>query len=617
MRQITHSHAFTLALLMAAVIGIGFGLVHISTDTIQAQSGGTLGYGSRVYGTVSEAVPVVAYVFTGSTGDFAAVTVDSWAGTLDVQLDLVAPNGVILASVTQNSRTAETNSAYLSIFLPASGSYLLRISGENDTIGDFLLTLFGRSAATALPLAYGLPLDVLIPTDAQAQYFSFETETCPTTLVITDLSQEQGEAFQFVAKLRDQRGHTVAMLRGSDQQEDWITVAPQSGRYEVEVTSADPAHSGSIRLLVTCAANNPGCNSENTGAAYGMVCTPCPDRDELVPGGGCPDLRLTAEQSPVSATTITVTWDAVSGADGYSVYVTGLISGGGETYLTHADWISGNPLEFTWTLPETGYDGFTFTLHVMIGDDLLCTQQTQVDLSTSDTQVQSPCAIRADREGVAVRVGPGLSRSIFTSLNPGIEYTVIGFAESEDGSLWWELDKTQFTGHEGVISLWVAQADVTAIGDCSQIPQGDIPPIIPDPDGGDDVPGSWLPCGSCDTCGHPASECVTSPEGVCLWDPATCTSDAGGDPDGGGTCYTVTASVDAGQCFGGASAMIDTPPNCEGGLYIPGTTIQAHAVGVDPKCVVHSWTGCGVSGSSASITFVPPGSCIVTAHMGY
>lgn len=32
----------------------------------------------------------------------------------------------------------------------------------------------------------------------------------------------------------------------------------------------------------------------------------------------------------------------------------------------------------------------------------------------------------------------------------------------------------------------------------------------------------WQACGSCDTCGHPSSECVTSPEGACLWDPATC-----------------------------------------------------------------------------------------------
>jgi hypothetical protein len=72
-----------------------------------------------------------------------------------------------------------------------------------------------------------------------------------------------------------------------------------------------------------------------------------------------------------------------------------------------------------------------------------------------------------------------------------------------------------------------------------------------------------------------------------------------------------------GQCYGGGSAMIDTVPNCEGGGYLPGTTIQAHAVAVDAKCRVLSWSGCGVSGGGASISFTPSGSCTVTAHMGY
>ncbi len=607
MRRINHPTLKITFVLLAALIGVG--LIASSLDTLQAQTGGTLSYGSRMYGSVSDTVPVVTYVFTGNTGDFVTVTVDSWAGTLDVQLDLVAPNGLILQTSIQNTPTAETNGAYLSVFLPESGAYLLRISGENESRGDFLLMLLGRSAA-ALPLAYGLPLDVILPTDAEAQYFTFETTACPTTVVITDLNLPS----PFIVKLRDQRGDIVAQMRGGEQLEDWITVAPLSGWYEVEVTTADPALTGAIRLLVTCAGDNPGCNPNASGLPYGAECAPCPDPDEFIPGSSCPDLHLTAYQDADIPTMITVTWDAVSGATAYSVYVTGLISGGGETYLTHADWVPGDPLLFTWILPEVGYDGFVFTLHVMIGDELLCTQQTQVDIVTDiPNQFVSPCAIRADREGVAVRVGPGTFRSIFTSLNPGIEYTVIGFAESEDGSLWWQLDKTQFAGHEGVISLWVAQADVIPVGDCSQIPEGDIPPVIPDPDDGGDIPGGWLPCGSCDTCGHPASECVTSPEGLCLWDPATCSS----PPDGDGQCYTVTATIDAGQCFGGASAMIDTPPNCEGGRYTPGTTIQAHAVGVDPKCVVHSWTGCGVSGSGSSISFVPPGSCTVTAHMGY
>lgn len=463
MRRMMRTSMIALLVLLTAVIGAG--LFDFSPGTLQAQSGGTISYGARMYGTVSEAVPVVTYAFTGSSGDLVSATVDSWAGTLDIQLDLVAPNGVILDTSSQNTPAAAINGAYLSAVLPESGGYLLRVSGENATSGEFLLMLLGRAAPEALPLAYGLPLDVSLQVDAVPQYFAFEAAACPTTLLMTDLNLPQGTPSPFVGKLRDQRGDLVAQLRGGEQREDWITVAPNSGRYEVEITSADPATAGALRLLVTCADENPACNPIAAGVSFGAECVPCPEPEDFVPGTSCPNLHLTAYQDADAPTMISVTWDELSGATGYAVYVTGLISGGGETYLTHAEWVPGDPLLFSWTLPEVGYDGFVFTLHVMIGDDLLCTQQTEVAL-VPDTpeQFTAPCAIRADREGVSVRVGPGTLRGIFTSLNPGIEYTVIGFAESEDGSLWWQLDKTQFAGHASVISLWVAQADVTPLG---------------------------------------------------------------------------------------------------------------------------------------------------------
>ncbi|MCP4249271.1 MAG: SH3 domain-containing protein, partial [bacterium] len=42
-------------------------------------------------------------------------------------------------------------------------------------------------------------------------------------------------------------------------------------------------------------------------------------------------------------------------------------------------------------------------------------------------------------------------------------------------------------------------------------------------DGGSTLPtGQWGFCGSCDTCGHESRQCVTSPEGLCLWDPTFC-----------------------------------------------------------------------------------------------
>ena len=368
------------AVVIAAVFNIALGAVH----TTQAQSGGALGYGSKVYGALSATAPQITYSFSGNPGDFVVVIANSWTGTLDIQIDLVAPNGVILDHSTQNTPSGDPMGAYLSISLPDAGIYLLRLSGENGTTGDYLLTLLGRSSASSTPLIYGQAVDVTVPQDAPPQFFSFETESCPTTLVISNPSQGQPFSFPFMVKVRDQRGQTVALLRGGDQLEDWVTVQPNSGRYEVEVLAAEPGITGSLRLLVTCSGDNPGCPAGVAGLSVGAGCTPCPGPEELVSGGGCPDLNLTAWQDPLDPQAVTVSWNPMSGADGYAVYVTGFTTDGGEVYLTHADWVPGNPTQFTWILPVEGYTAFNFTLRIVAGDRVICSQQTHIDIRRTE-----------------------------------------------------------------------------------------------------------------------------------------------------------------------------------------------------------------------------------------
>ncbi len=701
-------HKFMMRLALLGILGVALLAMALGGATY-AQSGGTLGYGSRVFASLSPEIPTVAYGFSGSSGDFVTVLVKSWTGTLDAQIDLVAPNGVIVSHSTGNLRDDDPLGAHLAAYLPDDGAYVLRVSGQNQTTGDFTLTLLGRGAAAATSLAYGQAVDVTITPGAAAQFFAFEAEDCPTTLIITNPDPGQPFTFPFLAKVRDQRGQIVALLRGGEEMEDWLTVMPRSGRYEVEVLAADPTAAGSVRLLVTCAGDNPGCAAGP--AIVGIpgvpeVCEECPPPDELVPGGGCPDLHFGVMQSPDNPHMATVTWAAMPDADGYAVYVFGLLAEGGEVYLTHATWNPGDPLSFTWVLPEVGYTGFRFVLRVYIGDAVVCVAETginferrmpvcaffdvtiaehtgtsvtfawpeypgadgyvlslldgtsrtllpgwpvivaasQLSYTVTDPPVtnfiftvgpwdeerggfciqeqpaevrevpdtgQYPCLIRTDRADVAVRVGPGTERSIFAWLNPGMEYPVLGVANDSGSAPWWQVDKTRFAGHDMVISLWVAASEVEEIGECDNVPPGEVPPVIPEDPG---HPGGWQPCGSCDTCGHPASECVTSPEGACLWDPASCSGEI--PPDDGSGCYAVSAAIDMGQCYGDGSAMLDVRPNC-GSRYTPGTTISAHAVAVDGKCNVEYWSGCGASGGDNSITFTPGGSCVLTAHMWY
>jgi len=98
----------------------------VPAQTTQAQSGGVLGYGSKVFGTISVDASQVTYSFTGSSGDLVTTVADTWTGALDLQVDLIAPDGLQLSRSIQNMPGGDPMGAYLSVVLPDPGVYLLR-----------------------------------------------------------------------------------------------------------------------------------------------------------------------------------------------------------------------------------------------------------------------------------------------------------------------------------------------------------------------------------------------------------------------------------------------------------------------------------------------------------
>jgi Tol biopolymer transport system component len=190
------------------------------------------------------------------------------------------------------------------------------------------------------------------------------------------------------------------------------------------------------------------------------------------------------------------------------------------SWLTSTDW---SP-DGGWIAFMAGYDG-NANLFVMdnTGTDLFRLTDNEADDYDPDwrpMQVEA-CFALTDRENqVEVRVGPGKNRGVFGYLPANQDIRVIGQAYDDQNVVWWEIDKNQIPGGKEAESLWVNSDDVGEKGDCLAVGRIEAPPIIiastPVP------PGTWGPCGSCATCGYPASECVTSPTGECLWDPATC-----------------------------------------------------------------------------------------------
>ncbi len=114
-------------------------------------------------------------------------------------------------------------------------------------------------------------------------------------------------------------------------------------------------------------------------------------------------------------------------------------------------------------------------------------------------------------------------------------------------------------------------------------------------------PAGWGDCGSCDYCGpYAQEECVRSPEGACLWDPATCgyhgpTGSSSPYLSGPGsmTCVYMTTPVVTinynspdGSTLTGASAVSNMPSD----VPVLGTSAGANSINVQLSCVIQPTT---------------------------
>jgi hypothetical protein len=249
-----------------------------------------------------------------------------------------------------------------------------------------------------------------------------------------------------------------------------------------------------------------------------------------------------------------------------------------------------------------------------------------------------PCVVRPVSSTISTRVGPGENRGEFTRLEVDEQYLVTGQTLDAQGNLWYELDKTQVPGHEAVNALWVRAQDVDSTGACGALPQASAPPLIPltSPSGNPD--GTWGACGSCSGCGGSTDECVQSPTGECVWDPARCASappppppqdddDDVGDDDGGGdpppppppqpTCYTINTSIQPNGTYGSVTfnPLLNCPTGPSDG-WAAGSSITIQAF-PSPGKRFSNWNGSscnGVSGSSNPLTFTLTGNCTIVAN---
>lgn len=416
--------------LTVLLIVIVVGAVLSQRPVANAQGGGSISYGSKVLGRISADLPEVAYSFNGTAGDLIQVRVKNWVGTLDPQVTLLAPDGQNAGSSTRSPFAVASQDATLALFLPQTGVYMLLVSAESGTNGQFLLTLQGRGAVVATPLVYGQGRDVPVPLNPQPQYFVFETEDCPTVFTVANLSEGQPFTFPFMVKVRNAQGNLIALLYGGDAVEDRLVLPARSGRYEVEVLSEDPQQQGTIHLLVSCADQAPGCIGGVSGAAGAAgTAAECPSCfSEDFGGGPCADFEVTATHEEDS--TFSFTWPAVEGADWY---IFSIVDAWGVMLADSAILLEGETSHLYTVQPADLARG-PFTAYVRAGSgteigELICADDVQFSFEGPPPE----CTI-----AVHVDIVPGEERravASWTAAPVAAAYLIHVYAYGDDGGL--------------------------------------------------------------------------------------------------------------------------------------------------------------------------------------
>lgn len=209
----------------------------------------------------------------------------------------------------------------------------------------------------------------------------------------------------------------------------------------------------------------------------------------------------------------------------------------------------------------------------------------------------APCTVRAERRGVAVRVGPGANRAVRSALPMGQDVVVLGWFEDTIGSHWWKIQPDDFSEYEAD-RYWVAAADVVASGACETVVEAEASRFVY-------APPAAVPTSA------PTVPPVETPQGAIADQPAGAPPDSAqpepAQPDL--VCYTVSLVIRERSLPGDANLV--PSPNCTGGKYLEGTIAAVHVWGY-----VDVGYGCGVDFSGyyeelASIQFTVTEDCTV------
>ena len=119
-------------------------------------------------------------------------------------------------------------------------------------------------------------------------------------------------------------------------------------------------------------------------------------------------------------------------------------------------------------------------LVLSVADSVHPTAIRVVKTQSNNTPRSVACTIRtSDTDTVQLRVGPGTNRGVYAFLPANVNFTPLGQATADDGSMWFQLDREKVAPNSAAAEAWVAAEAVDTTGDCTAIGESDAPPIVP------------------------------------------------------------------------------------------------------------------------------------------
>ncbi len=158
------------------------------------------------------------------------------------------------------------------------------------------------------------------------------------------------------------------------------------------------------------------------------------------------------------------------------------------------------------------------------------------------------CTITAAAaDSALVHVGPGENRSSVAYLAADQKFTVTGRFETDDGAVWYQLDKEQAAPGMMINEAWVAAANVEATGGCETVGEAAAPPIIPMVNVPLPAPETAPPTGDENTGEAPVEESAPA-------------ASEGGIIPRSGTWDLVSNSFGDASCEGASNVRMEFPP---------------------------------------------------------